>query len=82
MKPLLKDVAYQTPWGLYDDTLFDISLNDFKRLSKKSKQKFCSFYSYDGIHTIRMGMSQKAVKSKRMEKATTLCSMPLRVRMN
>ncbi len=49
LKPLLKDVAYQTPWGLYDDTLFDISLNDFKRLSK-AKQKFALFISTMDTH--------------------------------
>ena len=49
LKPLLKDVAYQTPWGLYDDTLFDISLNDSKRLSK-SKQKFALFISTMDTH--------------------------------
>lgn len=49
LKPLLKDSAYQTPWGLYDDTLFDITFNDFKRLSK-SKQKFALFVSTMDTH--------------------------------
>ena len=49
LKSLLKDPAYQTPWGLYDDTLFEIALNDFKRLSK-SKQKFALFLSTMDTH--------------------------------
>ena len=49
LKPLLKDTGYQTPWGLYDDTLFDIALNDFKRLSK-SKQKFALYLSTMDTH--------------------------------
>ena len=49
LKPLLKDSAYQTPWGLYDDTLFEIALNDFKRLSK-SKQKFALYLSTMDTH--------------------------------
>lgn len=49
LKPLLKDSTYQTPWGLYDDTLFEIAFNDFKRLSK-SKQKFALYLSTMDTH--------------------------------
>lgn len=49
LKPLLKDASYQTPWGLYDDTLFDIAWNDFKKLSK-SKQKFALYLSTMDTH--------------------------------
>ncbi len=49
LKSQLKDKAYQTPWGLYDDTLFDISFNDFIKLSK-SKQKFALFLSTMDTH--------------------------------
>mgnify|MGYP003585643333 FL=1 len=49
LKPLLQNPGYQTPWGLYDDTLFEISLNDFKKYSK-SKQKFAMFISTMDTH--------------------------------
>lgn len=49
LKPLLQNPGYQTPWGLYDDTLFDISFNDFKKYSK-SKQKFAMFLSTMDTH--------------------------------
>lgn len=49
LKPLLQNQSYQTPWGLYDDTLFDIAMNDFKKASK-SKQKFAMFLSTMDTH--------------------------------
>lgn len=49
LKPLLQNPGYQTPWGLYDDTLLDIAMNDFKKLSK-SKQKFAMFLSTMDTH--------------------------------
>ena len=49
LKPLLKDPAYQTPWGLYDDTLLEIAFNEFKKLSK-SKQKFALYLSTMDTH--------------------------------
>jgi len=49
LKPLLQNPGYQTPWGLYDDTLLDISMNDFKKFSK-SKQKFAMFISTMDTH--------------------------------
>jgi phosphoglycerol transferase len=49
LKPLLKNPSYQTPWGLYDDTLFELALNDFKKLSK-SKQKFALYLSTMDTH--------------------------------
>jgi len=49
LKPVLKNPAYQTPWGLYDDTLFEIALNEFKKLSK-SKQKFALYLSTMDTH--------------------------------
>jgi len=49
LSSLLKKPAYQTPWGLYDDTLFEIAFNDFKRLSK-SKQKFALYLSTMDTH--------------------------------
>ncbi len=49
LKSYLKTPSYQTPWGFYDDTLFDIALNDFKKLSK-SKQKFALFLSTMDTH--------------------------------
>lgn len=49
LKSQLKNKAYQTPWGLYDDTLFDISFSDFTKLSK-SKQKFALFISTMDTH--------------------------------
>ncbi|MDD2383617.1 MAG: sulfatase-like hydrolase/transferase [Sulfurospirillaceae bacterium] len=49
LKPLLKNQSYQTAWGLYDDTLFDIALNDFKKLST-SKRKFAMFISTMDTH--------------------------------
>ncbi|AFL68828.1 sulfatase-like hydrolase/transferase [Sulfurospirillum barnesii] len=49
LKSRLKDKRYQTPWGLYDDTLFDLSMSDFLRLSK-SKQKFALFISTMDTH--------------------------------
>jgi phosphoglycerol transferase len=49
LKSFLKTPSYKTPWGFYDDTLFDIALNDFKRLSK-NKQKFALFLSTMDTH--------------------------------
>ena len=49
LKPSLSNPGYQTPWGLYDDTLFDIAMNDFKKYSK-SKQKFAMFVSTMDTH--------------------------------
>jgi phosphoglycerol transferase len=49
LKPLLQNASYQTPWGLYDDTLFEIAMNDFKKNSK-SKQKFAMFLSTMDTH--------------------------------
>ncbi len=49
LKPLLKNPNYQTPWGLYDDTLFDIAFEDFKKLSK-TKQKFALYLSTMDTH--------------------------------
>ena len=49
LKPLLTHSSYQTPWGLYDDTLLGIAMNDFKKLSK-SKQKFAMFLSTMDTH--------------------------------
>lgn len=63
LKPLLKDNSYQTPWGLYDDTLFDIALNDFKRLSK-NKQKFALYLSTMDTHH-PYGHVSKSCKTQR-----------------
>ena len=49
LKPLLKNPSYQNPWGLYDDTLFEIAFNDFKKLSA-SKRKFGLFLSTMDTH--------------------------------
>ncbi len=49
LKPSLKNPNYLTPWGLYDDTLFDIAFNDFKKLSS-SKRKFALFVSTMDTH--------------------------------
>lgn len=49
LKPSLSNQNYQTPWGLYDDTLFDIAMNDFKKYSK-NKQKFAMFISTMDTH--------------------------------
>ncbi|WP_041958035.1 sulfatase-like hydrolase/transferase [Sulfurospirillum arsenophilum] len=49
LKGLLQNPSYQTPWGLYDDTLFDIAMNDFKKFSK-TKQKFAMFLSTMDTH--------------------------------
>jgi len=49
LKPLLQNANYQTPWGLYDDTLFEIAMNDFKKNSK-GKQKFAMFISTMDTH--------------------------------
>jgi len=49
LKPLLQNPNYQTPWGLYDDTLLGIAMNDFKKLSK-SRQKFAMFLSTMDTH--------------------------------
>lgn len=49
LKSFLKMPTYKTPWGFYDDTLFNIALNDFKRLSK-SKQKFALYISTMDTH--------------------------------
>jgi len=49
LKPLLSNPNYQTPWGLYDDTLFEIAMNDFKKYSK-TKQKFAMFLSTMDTH--------------------------------
>ncbi len=49
LKPFLKMPSYQTPWGLFDDTLLDIAFNDFKKFSK-SKQKFAMFLSTMDTH--------------------------------
>lgn len=49
LKSGLKNPGYQTPWGLYDDTLLDIAFNDFKKLSK-NKQKFALFLSTMDTH--------------------------------
>lgn len=49
LKPLLTHSSYQTPWGLYDDTLLGMAMNDFKKLSK-SKQKFAMFLSTMDTH--------------------------------
>lgn len=49
LKSSLQNPSYQTPWGLYDDTLFEIAMNDFKKASK-SKQKFALFVSTMDTH--------------------------------
>ena len=49
LKPSLKNSSYLTSWGLYDDTLFDIAFNDFKKLST-SKRKFAMFVSTMDMH--------------------------------
>ena len=49
LKSQLPNKAYQTPWGLYDDTLFDISWNDFNKLSKQN-QKFALYISTMDTH--------------------------------
>ncbi len=49
LKSGLKNPGYQTPWGLYDDTLLDIAFNDFKKLSAR-KQKFALFLSTMDTH--------------------------------
>lgn len=49
LKPLLTHSSYQTPWGLYDDTLLGIAMNDFKKHSK-SRQKFAMFLSTMDTH--------------------------------
>lgn len=49
LKPNLKNPSYQNPWGLYDDTLFEIAFNDFKKLSA-SKRKFGLFLSTMDTH--------------------------------
>jgi len=49
LKPLLSNPSYQTPWGLYDDTLFTIAMNDFKKYSK-GKEKFAMFLSTMDTH--------------------------------
>ncbi|MDD3344532.1 MAG: sulfatase-like hydrolase/transferase [Sulfurospirillaceae bacterium] len=49
LKSTLKNPNYQTPWGLYDDTLFEIAFNDFKKLST-SKRKFALFVSTMDTH--------------------------------
>ncbi|WP_263833145.1 sulfatase-like hydrolase/transferase [Sulfurospirillum oryzae] len=49
LKPSLQNQSYQTPWGLYDDTLFEIAMNDFKKFSK-NKQKFAMFVSTMDTH--------------------------------
>lgn len=49
LKSLLTHSSYQTPWGLYDDTLLGMAMNDFKKLSK-SKQKFAMFLSTMDTH--------------------------------
>lgn len=49
LKPNLKNPSYQNPWGLYDDTLFEVAFNDFKRLSA-SKRKFGLFLSTMDTH--------------------------------
>jgi len=35
--PLLEDPTYKTSWGLYDDSLFDLSYNRFVELSEQKK---------------------------------------------
>lgn len=49
LQSTLKDKSYQTSWGLYDDTLFDIAFNDFKKLSS-GKRKFALFISTMDTH--------------------------------
>lgn len=49
LKKAIKEPNYQTPWGLYDDTLLDIALSDFKKLSA-SKRKFALFLSTMDTH--------------------------------
>ncbi len=63
LKPQLKNPGYQTPWGLYDDTLFELVLNDFKRLSK-SKQKFALYLSTMDTHH-PYGHVSKSCKTQR-----------------
>lgn len=35
LEPLLEDPEYVNSWGLYDDTLYDITANEIKRLDKE-----------------------------------------------
>ena len=41
--------AYHTPWGFYDDTLFDLSFNEFEKLAQANK-KFALFVSTMDTH--------------------------------
>lgn len=66
LKSRLKDKRYQTPWGLYDDSLFEFSMNDFKKLSK-SKQKFAMFISTMDTHH-PYGHVSKSCKAQRYQK--------------
>ena len=66
LKPLLKNQQYQTPWGLYDDTLLDIALNDFKKYSK-SKQKFAMFISTMDTHHPYGHVSKSCQKQRYQE---------------
>ncbi|NCD12433.1 MAG: phosphatidylglycerol--membrane-oligosaccharide glycerophosphotransferase [Epsilonproteobacteria bacterium] len=63
LKPRLKNRGYQTPWGLYDDSLFEFSMSDFKKLSK-SKQKFAMFISTMDTHH-PYGHVSKSCKAQR-----------------
>lgn len=62
LKPNLKNPTYQNPWGLYDDTLFEIAFNDFKKLSN-AKRKFALFLSTMDTHH-PYGHVSKSCKTK------------------
>ena len=68
LKPLLQNQGYQTPWGLYDDTLFDLAMNDFKKFSK-TKQKFAMFISTMDTHH-PYGHVSKSCKAQKYKDGT------------
>jgi len=71
LKSTLKDKRYQTSWGLYDDTLFDIAFNDFKKLSA-SKRKFALFVSTMDTHHPSGHASQNCQNNRYKDGSNTM----------
>jgi arylsulfatase A-like enzyme len=50
LKPMVSDQSYETGWGLYDDTLFDLAAQKLKELTKKHEKVNLTLLTLDTHH--------------------------------
>jgi len=50
LAPLLTDKKYQSGWGLYDDSLFELALNKLQSLEKKTQPYLLTLLTLDTHH--------------------------------